>query len=772
MLIIVVSVYLFDEIADRSYLTLLFFMLPKNITEGDVKNESALLFLHEKTADLDIELLRQNDPAFVKLQRTFYNPTRFQLHHASSSSSPCIRPIEIPDLFPEDIRPKMKKRVSPFRKNIQQFITDSSFDLDALSAMISSRRAGEPTMSQENLSKRLHCPSTAEFEFPPDLSGYNVKRCGSNIICNGRTVEPLIDSSSLLVDGAENALFERFKTDGYLYFKKLLNKDDILKSKAKILGEMRKMDLVDDNEFALNKTGWTLETKYGTVISGTSEFSNDSDATEMEKWRRIGTNEEIEAICNSNALKIVLTMLSLGKSSSDNCPNVPRTFDPNYTWIRIKAPGECTVNHADLFYFIDSTKMFSQPGTNREYGDTGSINCEDEQVDAERTNFSCLHCRHCDDKGRDEKLLLCDECNAPYHMDTCLNPSIEVTPKDLWFCPTCNQSRPTLGTCWIPLDDVDVDHGVLAVLSGSHYLPNFEAKLKNSQIPKSFFTKTEFNRNLIWKTCKFSAGDCVLFDSKLIHCTSKNYRQTYRVSLDFRWYIEPIGRTNCLETNQGKFVRAVSRTFDLSRAEVVQFQQAQRRRELLERTDEKEKGEENVTNRPLRNSDDQQISFTSNVEHDIFTKVSDGNVHSQMTSRITQLSSTESHRHSKLMSILLSDKSKNSIALDATIGEINSQSVHAVRSCSNISGTGSKRKHNLKEQYDLSSTQRSKHVKMEGIIKKLVKSFVYWRNVTFSANRLYIDQINRRKEITFKPDLKDFEFFYLLATLSERETCK
>ncbi|XP_060064510.1 tyrosine-protein kinase BAZ1B-like [Ylistrum balloti] len=52
-------------------------------------------------------------------------------------------------------------------------------------------------------------------------------------------------------------------------------------------------------------------------------------------------------------------------------------------------------------------------------------------------------CKICRKKGEEQKLLLCDECNQPFHM-YCLRPALVEIPKGDWFCASCmpqNQRR-------------------------------------------------------------------------------------------------------------------------------------------------------------------------------------------------------------------------------------------------------------------------------------------------------------------------------------------
>ncbi|XP_012381096.1 PHD and RING finger domain-containing protein 1 isoform X2 [Dasypus novemcinctus] len=55
--------------------------------------------------------------------------------------------------------------------------------------------------------------------------------------------------------------------------------------------------------------------------------------------------------------------------------------------------------------------------------------CEDEQEDP-------TFCEVCGRSDREDRLLLCDGCDAGYHME-CLEPPLQAVPVDEWFCPEC-----------------------------------------------------------------------------------------------------------------------------------------------------------------------------------------------------------------------------------------------------------------------------------------------------------------------------------------------
>ncbi|ELT91900.1 hypothetical protein CAPTEDRAFT_216422 [Capitella teleta] len=45
-------------------------------------------------------------------------------------------------------------------------------------------------------------------------------------------------------------------------------------------------------------------------------------------------------------------------------------------------------------------------------------------------------CKICRKKGEEEKVLLCDDCNQPFHL-YCLRPALYEVPKGEWFCAAC-----------------------------------------------------------------------------------------------------------------------------------------------------------------------------------------------------------------------------------------------------------------------------------------------------------------------------------------------
>ncbi|XP_052270447.1 protein SCAF11-like [Dreissena polymorpha] len=61
---------------------------------------------------------------------------------------------------------------------------------------------------------------------------------------------------------------------------------------------------------------------------------------------------------------------------------------------------------------------------------------EGEEDEDEEATY-CEVCGQCD---REDRMLLCDGCDAGYHLE-CLTPPLSSVPVDEWFCPQCSQSH-------------------------------------------------------------------------------------------------------------------------------------------------------------------------------------------------------------------------------------------------------------------------------------------------------------------------------------------
>ncbi|KAG7473814.1 hypothetical protein MATL_G00099870 [Megalops atlanticus] len=64
-----------------------------------------------------------------------------------------------------------------------------------------------------------------------------------------------------------------------------------------------------------------------------------------------------------------------------------------------------------------------------------------EALDPALDQTNCEVCSQCD---REDRMLLCDGCDAGYHME-CLTPPLDAVPVEEWFCPHCAPNHPRSG---------------------------------------------------------------------------------------------------------------------------------------------------------------------------------------------------------------------------------------------------------------------------------------------------------------------------------------
>ncbi|XP_078805294.1 uncharacterized protein phrf1 isoform X8 [Oryzias latipes] len=62
------------------------------------------------------------------------------------------------------------------------------------------------------------------------------------------------------------------------------------------------------------------------------------------------------------------------------------------------------------------------------------------QEDAVDLDLEQTNCEVCGGSDREDRLLLCDGCDAGYHME-CLTPPLDSVPVEEWFCPECEATN-------------------------------------------------------------------------------------------------------------------------------------------------------------------------------------------------------------------------------------------------------------------------------------------------------------------------------------------
>ena len=109
-------------------------------------------------------------------------------------------------------------------------------------------------------------------------------------------------------------------------------------------------------------------------------------------------------------------------------------------------------------------------------------------------------------------------------------------------------------TCWIPLGFTPISHGTLAVAESTHKLRGYskgvfdptssssssEEGKSREELPPDFRrwlngTLPDSPGPAVWRTTAFAPGDLVVFDIRLVHASTRNDHDCFRMSMDTRW---------------------------------------------------------------------------------------------------------------------------------------------------------------------------------------------------------------------------------------------
>ena len=291
---------------------------------------------------------------------------------------------------------------------------------------------------------------------------------------------------------------------GFIWLKNIIPKDEIKKAQQHLKDMLIKKEKIDISSGKIKKInnryvhGYTIDAFSGGIVNNIDE--NDDDDT--EQWKQIGLHQDMKQIYQGPFIKSCLT----------------RLFQRDYhllsqhTWIRMMGKNAHTDIHADYSYFRQATTIMSQ-----------HLNSNKSSVVQQPG-----HCALC------HKSML-------YENDlTIIDPgqqdgSYVNNGED--HCNNCCDLDFPFYTCWIPLEDVSVDHSILSLISQSQLLKGY-----NQPYDKRGLTPAQFNQHYkkIFTIPKqgVEAGDMILFNIKTIHAASINKTPFFRYSLDTRIYVE------------------------------------------------------------------------------------------------------------------------------------------------------------------------------------------------------------------------------------------
>lgn len=106
-------------------------------------------------------------------------------------------------------------------------------------------------------------------------------------------------------------------------------------------------------------------------------------------------------------------------------------------------------------------------------------------------------------------------------------------------------------TMWTPFDDIPIEKGTLAMCLGSQHFEKIKQTYGEMDVDRDNVATGWFSENPVeivdqfggqWATTNFAAGDAIIFGMFMMHCSTTNVTNQYRVSSDTRYQLaaEPV----------------------------------------------------------------------------------------------------------------------------------------------------------------------------------------------------------------------------------------
>ncbi|XP_019749721.1 PHD and RING finger domain-containing protein 1 isoform X2 [Hippocampus comes] len=181
---------------------------------------------------------------------------------------------------------------------------------------------------------------------------------------------------------------------------------------------------------------------------GESESSDEDDSDDNDDDLE-GEDEEEDAKAGDGVLGEPSTTISTMSSDedADTCPICLNTFSNQ----PVATPENC-----EHYFCLDCILAWSKNANScpvdritfnsiylrKSYGGkvqkmiTVQKTVKEDEVETVDLDLEQTNCEVCHGSDREDRLLLCDGCDAGYHME-CLTPPLDTVPVEEWFCPEC-----------------------------------------------------------------------------------------------------------------------------------------------------------------------------------------------------------------------------------------------------------------------------------------------------------------------------------------------
>ncbi|NXD24770.1 PHRF1 protein, partial [Spelaeornis formosus] len=231
----------------------------------------------------------------------------------------------------------------------------------------------------------------------------------------------------------------------------LINKNAALgKGKRQCLALLSETESNGGNSWDSEDVSGSEEEDNDTEEEGGEEDKEESEDEELEDCEDDDDEEEEESETTmegmSECLKSEPHLNGVSISSDEdgeNCPICLNTFRDQ----AVGTPENCS-HYFCLDCIVEWSKnanscpvdriLFNYIKIRAHFGDKILKKIPVENTKAQGTDGEDdpTFCEVCGRSDREDRLLLCDGCDAGYHME-CLNPPLSEVPVDEWFCPAC-----------------------------------------------------------------------------------------------------------------------------------------------------------------------------------------------------------------------------------------------------------------------------------------------------------------------------------------------
>ncbi|XP_075610960.1 PHD and RING finger domain-containing protein 1 isoform X1 [Balearica regulorum gibbericeps] len=174
------------------------------------------------------------------------------------------------------------------------------------------------------------------------------------------------------------------------------------------------------------------------------EDCEDDEEEEEEEEEEEDTEAAVGGMTDSLKLEPHINEVSISSDEdSENCPICLNTFRDQ----AVGTPENCS-HYFCLDCIVEWSKnanscpvdriLFNYISIRAHFGGKilKKIPVENTKTQGNDGEDDPTFCEVCGRSDREDRLLLCDGCDAGYHME-CLNPPLSEVPVDEWFCPAC-----------------------------------------------------------------------------------------------------------------------------------------------------------------------------------------------------------------------------------------------------------------------------------------------------------------------------------------------